>query len=119
LVDAQQMQPEPLSPDDRNLSKVSTQLLRWGRADVISQGGGQRSLWLDDWSPLGWYTLGQISRAMGVPREALPLEILCTEGHHGQRVLCKEEEGRAVFKARWTSDEVQRRGHRGGHRHSR
>ena len=104
---------------------VSPQLLRWGRADVISHGGGQRSLRLEDWTPTGWYTVGQISRAMGVPREALPFEVLCSEGRHGQRVLCKDEEGRTVYKARWTGkhgqheEQEQRRGHRGGHRHTR
>ena len=110
---AQPPQPVQLNEEDRNLSKVSTQLLMWGRADVVSQGGGQRSLWLENWAPDAWFSLGDIARAMHVPREKLPLAILCTEGSHGQRVLCREEHGRVVFKARWTNDEVRRRGHRG------
>ena len=103
-----------LSEEDRNLSKVSTQLLRWGRADVESEGGGQRTLWLQNWAPDAWFSLGDIARSMHVPRDKLPIAVLCSEGSRGPRVLCREQHGRVVFKARWTSEERRGRGQRGG-----
>ena len=39
---------------------------------------------------------------MGVSSAALTLDILCSEGRHGPRVLCRDEEGELFFKARWT-----------------
>ena len=37
----------PLTPDEAALSKISTQLLRWGRADIVANGGQKRLLRLD------------------------------------------------------------------------
>ena len=103
-----------LSEEDKNLSKVSTQLLRWGRADVESEGGGRRTLWLQNWAPDAWYSLDDIARSMHVPRDKLPIAVLCSEGSRGPRVIAREQHGRVVFKARWTSEERRGRGQRGG-----
>jgi hypothetical protein len=103
-----------LSEEDQHLSKVSTQLLRWGRADVLTEHEGRRTLWLPNWSPESWFSLSDIARSMFVHRDQLPAAVLLSQGSHGPRVLCRELHGRVVFKASWTEEQRRGRGQRGG-----
>jgi hypothetical protein len=108
----------PLTPDEVVLSKICAQLLRWGRADIVANGGQKRSLRLDSWEPGKWYTAKQLARTMGVASESLTTDILRSEGSHGPRALSKNEGGEMFFKARWTEEceqqAEQQRGRRGG-----
>ena len=105
-----------LTEEEQLLSRVPTQLLRWGRADVVTEHEGRRTLWLPNWAPDAWFSLSDIARSMCVRRDQLPAAVLLSQGGHGPRVLCREMQGRVEFKANWTDEQKSdgwRRG-RGG-----
>jgi hypothetical protein len=104
-------------PNTTLLSKVATQLLRWGRSDVDGVGG-IRSVQLPNWTPTAWYTIAELAAAMQVHVDQLPTELLLSEGRHGPRILYKESDGlEALVKARWTGRENQQHEGRRGRRH--
>ena len=94
---------ERAGPDKQLVSKVATQLLRWGRSDVACTGGRVRSVHLPGWAPDEWVSLPHLAEAMGVRPDELE-GALQSVGRHGPRILFEEQagpEGPRV-KARWT-----------------
>ena len=105
-----------MSREGRHLSRASTQLLRWGRADVDTEHEGRRTLWLPNWAPDAWFSRDDIARGMCVRRDQLPDAVLLSQGSHGPRVVCRELHGRMEFKANWTVEQRSGGGQRGGQR---
>ena len=104
-----------LSDEECILSKIATQLLRWGRSDVVTHHG-RRTVYLERYRPGKWYSVEELALAMGVLESDLPLRVLLSEGSHGPRVLHQQQGGRIWIQARWTGDRGGR-GHRDGARH--
>ncbi len=80
------------------MSKVGTQLLRWGRSDVVQSNGSVLTIVLPGWETGSWVELGRLARVMEVDPE-LSRELLHSTGRHGECVLF--EEGTDRVKAAW------------------
>ena len=80
-------------------SQVGTQLLRWGRSDVIGSQGEIFSLVLEGWEPAQWTSLEALSEVMEVDMEFLR-ECLQSWGRHGERVHLHGDCARAA----WTDE---------------
>ena len=102
---------QALSEEEHIHSKIATQLLRWGRSDLVTHHG-RRTVCLEGWSPSKWYSVEELALAMGVLESDLPLEVLLSDGKHGPRVLHQQQGGRIWIKARWTAG-LGGRGHCG------
>jgi hypothetical protein len=91
------------------LSKVATQLLRWGRSDIRGGGGAVRSIKLRGWTPGAWVAVSELAGAMGVRAEQLPADLLQSTGSHGPRVQYQERKGdrEPRVKACWTDREEE------------
>jgi hypothetical protein len=105
----------PLSATEHLHSKVSTQLLRWGRCDVDGSDG-IRSIHLDGWAADKWFSVDDVAEAMQVHRSDLPLAVLLSQGKHGPRVLHKYEGVQLLVKARWTGGRRQHQQEQRGNR---
>ena len=82
--------------DAKLVSKVGTQLLRWGRSDVIGARGEVFSLVLEGWEPAQWSSLEALVQTVEVDLAFLR-ECLQSRGRHGERVLTKGDFARAAW----------------------
>ena len=88
-LDAAQKAASRLGTDGRHfeqlLSKAATALLRWGRADLVSPGGGFRTVALRNWTSGSWHEVDQLAEALHVDIGML-WNVLCSTGRRGPRV---------------------------------
>ena len=68
------------------LSKIATQLLRWGRSDLRMADGSKATVTIPNWSPTGWIPLSEVAALLEVSEDFLA-ESLPSCGRHGPRVL--------------------------------
>ena len=91
-------------PDRQLISKVGTQLLRWGRSDIACVGGRVRCLTLPGWLPDAWTDVQHLANTMQVRPELLE-EVLQSE-HETRcpRILFEQNavRGGLRVRARWT-----------------
>ena len=86
---------------DTLLSKAATQLLRWGRADIVERRGGIRHVHLPGWTEGNglfgsWHDLGVLSRLLDAEEEVLR-EVLVSVGKHGPRCEIEGFAARCVW----------------------
>ncbi len=89
---------------DTLLSKAGTQLLRWGRADVVQRNGGIRVVYLPAWTEGNghygsWHDLAVLSRLLDTQEEVLR-EVLPSVGRHGPRCEIEGYAARCVWYRR-------------------
>ena len=78
------------------VSKVGTQLLRWGGSDLQKSDGSMVSLTLVDWQPQHWFPLANLAAELDVDVAYLE-EVLPSLGRHGPRVEIADGMARAVW----------------------
>ena len=103
---------EAEEPDHQLISKVGTQLLRWGRSDIWCVGGRVRSLTLPGWAPDAWTDVQHLASTLQVRPELL-VEVLRSEHDtRGPRILFEQDTGRGVtrVRARWTKGKGKGKG---------
>ena len=88
----------------RLLSKAATQLLRWGRADVVGPAGLVRSVVLAGWAPatgkfVSSHGISQLAELLDVDDQWLA-DALVSEGRHGPRA----ELVGTIARAMWSPD---------------
>ncbi len=98
-------------PNSQVISKVGTQLLRWGRSDISCGGGRVRCLTLPGWEPDAWTDAQHLANTMQVSTELL-VEVLQSDGRRGPRILFEQNAGRgtACVKARSTKKKGKGKG---------
>ena len=112
MLEAERGGPADEEPDRQLISKVGTQLLRWGRSDIACAGGRVRCLTLPGWLPDAWTDVQHLANTLQVRPELLEEVLQSSHGTRGPRILFEQNAGRGCLrvKARWTKTKGKGKG---------